>query len=124
VCFRPSKEAPILEVDGVIALACISFQRRTIEHHDYTAALRDPSLRSQLLRGKRHTFAANTDHVGDQLLSHAQDIVIDSIEAKQQPPANLLLERVMPVAQRGLRCLGPHSLHVAKEHPAGRCRRA
>ena len=58
---RPSKEASILEVDSVIALAGMSFQRCAIEHHDHTAAVRDPSLRLQLLRGKRYTFAANTD---------------------------------------------------------------
>ena len=79
MCFRPSKEAPILGVDGVIALARVSFQRGTVEDHDHAAAVRDPPHDFQLLRGKRHTFAANTDHVGDQLLSHAQDIVIDSI---------------------------------------------
>jgi hypothetical protein len=111
---------PRSEVCGALsatrALASIRFQRGPVENHDHAAAVRDPADDFELLRGKRYTFAANTDHVGDQLLGHAQHIVIDSIEAEEQPLAKLLLERVMPVAQRGLRGLGPHGLHVAKEH--------
>ena len=36
-----------------------------------------------LTRRQRDAFAPNPDHVGDELLSHAQHTIIDAIEAEQ-----------------------------------------
>jgi hypothetical protein len=67
----------------LVALASVGLQRGSVEDDDHAAAVRDPAFDLQPVRSQRDAFAPNPDHVGDELLSHAQHTIIDPIEAKQ-----------------------------------------
>ena len=62
-----------------------------------------------------HAFAAHAEHVGDQFLRHVQLVRRQTIQAQQQPAAQLLVERMMAVADRGLRHLRDQRLRVAQQ---------
>jgi hypothetical protein len=68
-------------------------------------------------RHKRQSFSPHAEHICNQLLGHSQHVAIDAVEAEKQPSAQLLLDRVVTIAQRGLRRLGPHRLNVSQEQP-------
>jgi hypothetical protein len=68
-----------------------------------------------LLRRCRHPFAPHAQHAGNQFLRHADIVALHAIEAQQQPPAQALLQRVVPVARCGLRNLRDQRLGVAQQ---------
>ena len=76
----------------------------------------------QLDRAFGHAFAAHAEHVGDQLLRHHQLVAVQPVQAQQQPAAQLLVERVVPVADRRLRHLRDQRLGVAQQQVQHRAR--
>src|SRR5438876_8952633 len=50
-------------------------------------------------------------------MRQSQYVAIDSIKTEKQPSAQLRLNRMMTITQRGLRSLGPRGLDVSEEHP-------
>lgn len=52
-----------------------------------------------------HAFAADAQHIGDEVLSHAQFVRVQSVKSQEQPPAQLLIDFVMAIANRRLRHL-------------------
>ena len=68
-----------------------------------------------VLRGRRHAFAPHAQHVGDQLLRHADIVALHAIQAQQQPAAQALVQRMVPVARCRLRDLRDQCLGVAQE---------
>ena len=64
-------------------------------------------LVSQDSRGRRATsadeaFAADPEHMGDELLRHRQFVGVQPLKRQQQPAAQPLVHRVMAVADGGL----------------------
>ncbi len=53
-------------------------------------------------------------HVGDQLLGHGQAVAGQPVEGKQQPATQLLIDGMVPVADRGLTHLGDQGLGVSQ----------
>ncbi len=47
-------------------------------------------------------LTANTEHVRNQLLGHYQVIVLKAVQRQQQPAAELLVNRVVTIADGGL----------------------
>ena len=84
------------------------------------AAVSDQSRRLQLSGGFGDAFAAHAEHVGDQFLRHRKLVRLQAIQTQQQPAAQLLVDRVMPVADRGLRHLRDQRLRVAQQQVHGR----
>jgi hypothetical protein len=58
--------------------------------------------------------ARNAEHVGNELLRHQDLVRLQTIEAEEQPPAQLLVDGVMAVAHRGLRHLRDQRLRTAR----------
>ena len=65
-------------------------------------------------------FAAHPEQIGDALLRHAHLARAEPVEREEEPPAQLLVHRVVPVAHRGLRHLRDQRLGEAQEQPLQR----
>jgi hypothetical protein len=63
----------------------------------------------------RYPLTTYTQHIGDQFLRHHELVTLQSIEAQQQPSAQLLIQRMMAVANCGLRHLCNKGLRVAQQ---------
>jgi len=103
-----------------ITLAGARFQCRPIEHGDVAAGVPDQPGLLQVECGLGHTFAAHAQIGGDQFLCHDQFGAFQPVQAQQQPAAQLLVQRVVPVAHRGLRHLRDQRLRVAQHQVHGR----
>jgi hypothetical protein len=90
------------------------FQARAVEDGDASSRVLDQSRLLQLDRPFGDPFPAHAEHVGDQLLGHDELVAAQTIEAQQQPAAQLLVERMVPIAYRRLRHLSDQRLRVAK----------
>ena len=75
----------------------------------------------QHARGVRHAFATHAEHVADQFLRHQDFVPGQAVQAHQQPAAQLLLNRVMPIAHRGLGHLRDQRLGKAEQGSLQRC---
>ena len=70
-----------------------------------------------------HTFAADSEHVADELLSHRQVAIGQAIHRQQQPATQLLVDGMLPVADRGLGNLGNRrSVQMERAEQAGKAR--
>jgi len=49
-----------------------------------------------------NAFTPHTEHVGNQFLGHGQLVIPQAIQRQQEPAAQLLIDRVVPVADGGL----------------------
>jgi hypothetical protein len=52
---------------------------------------------------------------GDQFLRHNKLVALQAIQAQQQPPAQLLIERMVAITNRRLRHLRDQRLGVAQQ---------
>jgi len=104
-----------------IALAHPRFQAGAVEHLDAAARVADQVGLLQLQRPFGHAFPAHAEHVGDQLLGHRELVARQPVQAEQQPAAELLVERVMAVADSRLRHLRDECLGVAQHEVQHRC---
>jgi len=104
-----------------VAFADPVFEAWSVRHFDIVVAIADQSGDLQLQRRLGDTGSAHTQHVGDQFLRHAQLIGRQAIQAQQQPTTQLLVDRVVAIADRRLRHLRNESLdHVAVPVRVGR----
>src|ERR1039457_1358979 len=87
----------LLAFDDGIALAYLCFQSGAIEYGNVAAAVMDQSRLLQLSSGLRDTLAAHAQHMSDQFLRHRQLIRGQPVEARQDPAAQLLFQRMVPV---------------------------
>jgi hypothetical protein len=110
-------------LDHRVALADARFQARPVEHRDVAAVVSDQAGLLHVAGGLGDALAAHAEHVGDQFLGHDQFVGGQAVEAQQQPAAELLVERMMPVAHRRLRHLGQQGLGVAQQQMLHRARR-
>jgi len=104
------KQAVVLFLDHGVAFAGALLESGAINDRDVAALVADQSGLLQVAGGFSDALAAHAEHVGDQLLRHRQLIGIQPIQAQQQPPAELLIQRVMAVAYRCLGHLGDQGL--------------
>src|SRR6202521_59477 len=109
-----------LRLDHLVALTGPRLQARAIEHRDLASLVTDQPGVLQLAGGFGNAFAAHAQHVGDQFLGHGEFVRLQTIEAQQQPSAQLLVDRMMPIAYRRLRHLGDQRLGVAQQEVHGR----
>ena len=65
-------------------------------------------------------FAAHAEHVRHELLRHAELARRKPVETEEQPAAELLVDRVMPIADGRLRHLRDQRLRVAQQQVGGR----
>jgi hypothetical protein len=78
------------------------------------ARIANQSCLLQCQRALSDPLAPNAEHVTDQFLRHVELVTPQSIETQQQPATELLIQRVMPIANRGLRHLRNEGLGVAQ----------
>jgi Predicted Zn-dependent protease (DUF2268) len=97
-----------------VALAGALLQSRTIQHRDVPARVSNEPRLLQLERPFGHPFAAYSQHVGNEFLRHHQLIAPQPIQAQQQPTAELLIQRMMPITRGRLRHLRNQGLRVAQ----------
>src|SRR5580658_7212770 len=76
-----------LRLHNRITLANPRFQLRSIQHGDGAAAIADYSTALQLAGRFGHALAPHAEHVGNELLSHAELARVQPIEAEKQPAA-------------------------------------
>jgi len=100
--------------DHAVAFAAHALERCTIQHLDQTALIGNHSELLQFRRSPGDPLAAYAEHVSHEFLGHRQVIVREAIHRQQQPPAKLLVDGVMPIADRGLRNLCDQRLRVAQ----------
>jgi hypothetical protein len=104
-----------LATHDFVALAAARFEAAAIQHGDQAAAVAYEAGRLQLAGRLGDTFAADAEHVGDQLLRHPQLVGRQPVVAEQQPAAQLLVDRVVTIADRRLRHLRDQRLGVAQQ---------
>src|ERR1700676_2047953 len=104
-----------LRLDHLVALTGPRLQARAIEHRDLASPVTDQPGVLQLPGGFGDAFTTHAEHVGDQFLGHGEFVRLQTIETQQQPPAQLLVDRMMPIAYRRLRHLGDQRLGVAQQ---------
>src|SRR6202790_3165297 len=109
-----------LRLDHLVALARPRLQTRAIEHGDPASLVTDQPSALQLPGGFGDAFTAHAQHIGDQFLGHGELVRLQTIQTQQQPPAQLLVDRMMPIAYRRLRHLGDQRLGVAQQEVHGR----
>ena len=80
-----------------------------------TAAIANETGVLQFSGGFRNAFPTHAQHAGDQFLCDDQFMRRDAIEGGQQPAAQLLLHRVVPIAGSGLCHLRDQRLGVAQQ---------
>src|SRR5882762_5177133 len=112
---RARQEAIALFPDHGITLATQLFQPWPVQHRDLPADIADNTELVQFAGGFGDPFTAHAEHVGDELLGHGQLVGWQAIEREQQPAAQLLVHRVMPIAHCGLRHLRDQGLGVAQQ---------
>ena len=100
--------------DDGVTLARARFESVTIQNCDSAASIFDEPCALQVSRGFRHALAAHAQHIGDELLSHHENVAVQSVETQQQPAAQLLVEGVMTIAHRCLRHLREQRLGVTQ----------
>ena len=98
-----------------IALAGANFQAAPVEHRNMPAPVADETLLLQSTGGFRDAFATHAEHVGHEFLRHDQFAGGNSVECHQQPAAQLLFNRVVPIAYRSLRHLSEQRLRIAQQ---------
>jgi hypothetical protein len=69
----------------------------------------------QLANGRRDTFAADSQHVGDQGLRDGQIFRRYPVEERQNPSTKLLVNGVVSVARRVLADLGHQRRGIAQQ---------
>src|SRR6185503_3665781 len=91
--------------DHSITFADGFFELRAVQDLDAPADVADCADILQVSCGDRNAFAAHTQHVGNQFLRHDQLISFYAVMTEQQPPAELLFNRVKTVTNCRLRYL-------------------
>ena len=81
-----------LRLDDLVALTGARLQARAVEHRDLASPVTDQPGVLQLPGSFGDAFTAHAQHVGDQFLGHGEFVRLQSIEAQQQPPAQLLID--------------------------------
>ena len=69
----------------------------------------------ELAGGLGDAFAPHAEHVRDEFLGHGQLVARQSVKRKQQPATQLLVDRVMSIADCGLGLLGDERLGIAQQ---------
>jgi hypothetical protein len=108
------EQAVALALHHRIAFAAALFQPVAVEDPDHAAPVLDDARLLQPAGCLGHPFAANAEHVGDQLLGHGERLVLQSIQGQQQPAAQLLIDGMVAIAGSGLHHLGDQRLGVAQ----------
>src|SRR5450755_2131627 len=84
--------------DHGVTLAAELLQYAPVQQRDLAAAVFDRALLLQFAGGLGDAFAANTEHVRHQFLGHGYAVARQAVQTKQQPATQLLVNRVVPVA--------------------------
>src|SRR5579862_2303060 len=109
---RRGKQSVVFALDDCVALARARFQPLAIEDRDTPSGILNETGSLQLESSLGDAFSPNAEHVGNQFLRHHQFRTLQPVEAQKKPPAKLLIERMMPVAYRGLRHLRDERLGI------------
>src|SRR6266849_10582674 len=105
----------MLRSNNLVTLANMRFQLRPIKNSNMSSHVADQAFHLQTLRGVSHSFAAHSQHVRDELLSHLQLIRLRPVVGHQQPATESLFYRVKPIAHGRLRDLSDQSLRISKQ---------
>ena len=71
----------------VLSTAVGPCELRPIEHGDFAPRIPDDAQLLESAGRFRHSFAAHTEHVGDEFLCHRQLRPLQPVQAEQQPAA-------------------------------------
>ncbi len=112
---RGRKQPVVLRLHHRVTLATALLQPSPVEHLDTAACIVNQPCPLKAERGLGDPFAANPEHVGDEFLRHDQIVAVKPVQAQQQPAAELLVQRMMPVAHGSLRHLRDKRLRVAQQ---------
>ena len=106
------QQAIVFRFDDLVALTDLCFQSLPVQYGYVATVIIDESRLLQFPCGLRDPFAADAQHIGDHFLRDRQFVRREPVQALQQPAAELLDYRMMPVADRRLRHLGDQGLYV------------
>jgi hypothetical protein len=102
---RRGQELSRFHPDHVVTLAAPGLQTCSFEHGYLAARATNEVGIPGLPRCLCNNIPAHAKHVRDELPSHRQLISGESIQAQQQPRAQLLVDEVVAIANRRLRHL-------------------
>src|SRR5678815_6161995 len=88
------QKAVVFLLHDRVALAAATLQRATVEDGDPASGVADDSGLLQFERAFGDAFPAHAQHVRDQLLGHHQLVALQAVQAEEEPPAELLVERM------------------------------
>ena len=101
--------------DDLVALTDLCFQALPVQYGDVATVVINQSRFLQSACGLRDAFTSHTQHIGDQFLGDGQLVRSKPVEALQEPPAELLVHRMMPITDRRLSYLGKQRLGVMQQ---------
>ena len=100
---RASRNTQEEVVVDPVALACGRFETFAIDDRQAAVVVSNEPGALQLAGGFGHAGAPDAQHRGEKLMGHWHDIVLQPVMRHQQPTRASLLDRVEPIARRGLR---------------------
>ena len=109
------QQPAIFLLDHRITFAGALIESGPVEHQNTATRIADQTGFLQTERAFGLAFAAHTKHVGNEFLRHHQFIALQAVQAEQQPPAQLLVQRVVAVAHGRLGHLRNQGLGVAQQ---------
>lgn len=113
--FQIRKQAVEFAFDHVIAFAHTLFEPGPVQHLDMAVVVMDEARVLQFQCCFRDARPSDTEHVCDQFLRHAQLVRRKAVEAEQELATELLIDRMMPVANRSLGHLRDERLGIAQQ---------
>jgi hypothetical protein len=119
---RFARQSLVGLLQRAVTFARTVFELAAIQHHDPAAVATDRAGVLQPQRRDRDAFAAHTEEAGRRLVRQHLLVRLHPVHAEQQAPAQLLIDRVIAVADRGLSDLRIHGIHKWPndfEHRAG-----
>jgi hypothetical protein len=85
-------------VGNAVALAGTGFQTDPIDHRDVAALVANASGDLKLERRLRHALSSDAHDLGDEFVGYVQFIRRLAIHEHEQPPTQLLIDGVVPIA--------------------------
>jgi hypothetical protein len=105
-------------VIDAVALAGIRFEAVAIDDRKLAVMIANQAGALELSGDAGDPGAPYAKHRGEELVREGHPIRLDAIESHEQPPGAPLLDRVEPIARRGLRAEVQYGFGEAQQNPA------
>jgi hypothetical protein len=112
---RLRNEAIEFRFDYLVTLTRSRLYARPVQHRNMASSAIDQSGFLQIAGGLCYALPADTQHFGNQLVRHDQLVSRYPVEAQQEEPAKLLVNRMIPIADCGLSQLRDKRLCITEQ---------